>query len=1053
MGGSTFDRWSNYGGFVVIPTEAALPPDIQNLRPAKTGQFEYSYFPDVRAEPSWFVMSDPARDMSRPVLVALHREWMDGQDFTQVAERPRWSGRGKPRERVPAKVFHLGRALDAALEPMDRIAREFGKPEIEWTSEDQFAAIVTITDGVGKRYYASGPLVGNSGRNQISIGLPADIDGIVLPTGQTLNIFFDVYQNAASGHEFFGRLSTVLGPNTLHPGTTAGWAIRGLFRSGGMLGSLHPTRWPKSIDARIVDFCKVAGSFTQDTSAWVREADPDEVPHSTVDEAIRDLRGDYGDGTCPPERGVEIVNKAFGPVASPLSEFLQFSWDSVVEACGGDELQAALVAARLRVEKVTQQSREPEHQHDRTMARDFAVGLKVLAHYTDRQVVVRSQSLRNSDVYRLKRIAHLLRRFLTRDADSSKPTVAPSPTMRNIQAVALIRHCPWALAFFETADSVGLSFTRAAQELRVFHPGLVLAEQYSTYGKANRLQKKSVQGGSAFRLPDSQDVSELDFMQMSWQLRHGDLDEQGRAKDYFYDLGRRVAEADPKTSLQVDIEGAVELLVEEDADDVLHTLTVVASEVGDDEGAWRVLVTNASEGAMGHVRIGGSVETLWPRENRLYGQYVAGKSPSAFHEVETNACAVTVGVGAGGDIPLRLPRRAEEAPPPRVEGSNGEISPEMFVGRGDILSQITDLVAGDHGLEPQPVLLRGNRRVGKSTLARVAIRNGMDQGRLLGTDAKKVLFVDISSKIIGEAGIKEASKDLAKSIARWCESNIPELKGMDAHREQEKNYFTSLVHVFDWVDDYLDTRTTVPLGMVLDEFDGLMRLVGTADFDSVISLGKRRWQNVSFVATTQRWSYGYAPKEWAVFRVPGILTFDDLLQYFAPYSSGAATDLSMPLDPLGRIVLTPAALVELWRATDGRPYLWAQVHKFLARRRGQSRIADVPEVVQAIDAVAADDAFLAEFRNSDRRSLQSILTAGSDASLAGSRSGINSLVEDTISVEEADALMLFVDKTSVAKSRIEPEVLAHLIDRELVHVGPDDQAVLRGSIWLKALTG
>lgn len=374
----------------------------------------------------------------------------------------------------------------------------------------------------------------------------------------------------------------------------------------------------------------------------------------------------------------------------------------------------------------------------------------------------------------------------------------------------------------------------------------------------------------------------------------------------------------------------------------------------------------------------------------------------------------------GNRMPVSL--RVPDAVPilPFTETLIREQTP-LFMGRETEIERIFDQAQPDSTMRI-PILIWGNRRAGKTTMAWQAMDRAETQGLL---HAK--VFFDVY-KVVGEKKDKHVQRELTKKI----NSELKDLSDIQLPEPSD-----DFLEYLDELDDALAGRT---IGIILDEFDTLF----WRDSDSPIFKLVRRMSGISFknivlIGTTQRFSAKEAVlKDWIMIQCPSSLTWKDAIGFF----SGNLTESEKEL-VLNRLTVLPDQLVEDVAGRIGyRPYLWSKTYSRLSRNlkvsrdKGKGTVFPTTQTIEEMirKAVDSEPIFLLPFMSTKNIPTKDILR------------------EDRFSLEEKQLLAAIVENDEMTIHRKDVPghggytALSELIEREVVEPCVEDPDVYRISI-------
>lgn len=345
----------------------------------------------------------------------------------------------------------------------------------------------------------------------------------------------------------------------------------------------------------------------------------------------------------------------------------------------------------------------------------------------------------------------------------------------------------------------------------------------------------------------------------------------------------------------------------------------------------------------------------------------------------------------------------------------------LFMGREMEIERIFDQAQPGSTMRI-PILIWGNRRAGKTTMAWQAMDRAENQGLL---HAK--VFFDVY-KVVGEKKDKHVQRELTKKINA-------ELKDLpDIELPELSDDFLAYL---DELDEALAGRT---IGIILDEFDTLFwRDPESPIFKLVRRMSGISFRNIVLIGTTQRFSAKEAVlKDWIMIQCPSSLTWKDAIGFF----SGNLTEPEGELI-LNRLTVLPDQLTaDVVGRIGYRPYLWSKTYSRLSRNLKVSRDqgnGTVFPTSQTIEdnirkAVDSEPIFLLPFMSTKNIPVKDILR------------------EDRFSLDEKRLLAAIVDSPDMVIHRRDvPDhggytALSELIEREVVEACTENTDMYRISL-------
>ncbi len=288
--------------------------------------------------------------------------------------------------------------------------------------------------------------------------------------------------------------------------------------------------------------------------------------------------------------------------------------------------------------------------------------------------------------------------------------------------------------------------------------------------------------------------------------------------------------------------------------------------------------------------------------------------------------------------------------------SNVTIALPMFRGRTRELAAINHAAIDAAPHARKPVVIFGNRRAGKTTLAHRALRAAADKGTICAR-----LTIDVVDGV-GADGTTGAdlSARLASKLTRALRR---ELKKQDVELPDLGSEIDDFVDLLVELDEAWDPAVP-PLGLLLDELDSLFydREDGPV-YALAARLGNIGLRNIALLGTVQRHGHeANVLKEWHAVSCPATLTWKDAVEYFCGFlvEESKNPTVVVPYRP----VVPPGLLNSQVVARLGlRPYFWGQLFTRLeseASVSGQSLMDEDP-IRRAIDEIVENDTMLALF--------------------------------------------------------------------------------------------
>lgn len=368
--------------------------------------------------------------------------------------------------------------------------------------------------------------------------------------------------------------------------------------------------------------------------------------------------------------------------------------------------------------------------------------------------------------------------------------------------------------------------------------------------------------------------------------------------------------------------------------------------------------------------------------------------------------------------------------PPDTDGKS--IDPEMFVGRGRSLATLSAIVFPENPGDRRPALIRGNRRAGKTTLARQVFRQN---GHALAAWD----MIDVS-----QAKTTATFEGFVPALAEYLKERLSYALVLQANVELPKAVLDQVdpVRLLDALDMYLRHRGDVTVGLLLDEFDAMTYTQDPDVVNMVTRLTNSRWDHIALIATVQRHAREY--KEWHLESCPALVSSFDAVQYFSPHLvSGHPGTSANQLWAADRICVDQETLFEeILPRLSTRVALWHECYKYLrvAALQSGSFLPTRAEVASAIDQAVNNGQYLvALLQGVDRNSMTE------DAWLR----------EDRFSDDERLLIASFVGRRELQidylqrSGMVTDGTIASLRDREILAYADQDsgRVKLEGTIW------
>ncbi len=272
-----------------------------------------------------------------------------------------------------------------------------------------------------------------------------------------------------------------------------------------------------------------------------------------------------------------------------------------------------------------------------------------------------------------------------------------------------------------------------------------------------------------------------------------------------------------------------------------------------------------------------------------------------------------------------------------------QVDKRLFQGRMGELERIRDVMTrrGIH----TPIVIFGNRRAGKTSLAVHALRAGVDDG-VLATFVELDVIDGVGAHGSGAGAYpSKLARRLKTLVTRSAaQVNIP----LDLPEDDPIELLDELNS--QWPLD------SPPMGILLDELDSLFYSEpGSTLYTVCERLGNLRHENLVLIATVQRNSGSYiALKEWLPLPCGAKLSTEDAVAYFTDVLSDGM--VGVPGRPcIGFSALTNVVLARLGL----HPYFWGRLYHQLEFESSATRhvIHAHTAVSAAVDEILANDMF------------------------------------------------------------------------------------------------
>jgi hypothetical protein len=402
----------------------------------------------------------------------------------------------------------------------------------------------------------------------------------------------------------------------------------------------------------------------------------------------------------------------------------------------------------------------------------------------------------------------------------------------------------------------------------------------------------------------------------------------------------------------------------------------------------------------------------------------------------------------GCEIAVPVPDSAERVP----LGVTNLAGTDLFQGRHAELKVLEDCLTPSVPSARKNVVIFGNRRAGKTTLATHFLRGA--GSAMFG----KGLVIECSGSLLGDG--QDAPGALGEAFARKLGVALrrPGAGVPDQLRSailQELTRTRDFAQALDVVDELWEDTGLPPVLVLLDEFDTLLNHPGETGrrlTKFVATLGNQRYDHIGVTATVQRANYHLSLfKEWEPVRCTTVLTRQQGVDFFLPPGWGIpAPDGGPRVVTPNRPVLSPRAFQGLVEPALGlRPYFWARLLDLLNQALstgGSDRfIVSDEEVARCLATMSANDPYLSE-----------MFSAAHDDLDESER-----MRQDIFSVPELNVLAEFAESNTSHLSRqhleqsLGVQVAAigsqGLVDREWADFGKNRTVLLRGSVYMDFL--
>lgn len=376
----------------------------------------------------------------------------------------------------------------------------------------------------------------------------------------------------------------------------------------------------------------------------------------------------------------------------------------------------------------------------------------------------------------------------------------------------------------------------------------------------------------------------------------------------------------------------------------------------------RLMLTNRSETELLDVTVDGTLIHLGTRAtlNEVSRpDHRKGAPSSVAHAIDGHPKTVAIGHHGGIDVVPLPPKQPRQFP---ATGGTHTFDADYFVGRDGYIREIHAVTIDRPTNARRPVVIRGNRRSGKTSLAYHALLAAHRQGKIGTVVVWDVSKADSDPGRTGTSLVDTCLRALTRSCRR-VKAPLPPPEAADA---------VDLIQLFDILSAWIEATDQLPLGIVLDEFDSL---TGNPAAPQVVAemlseLPTAAWDNVIPVMTVQRHSDIGEAKGWHQIIIPVLLTVEDMASFFAPHlldpepipfeldTGGEASNLP-DVHQSNRYLVDMKVFTFLrWRLST-RPYFWGE---FLARIASTTsddvRILTEDEADAATVAVIHHDPYL-----------------------------------------------------------------------------------------------
>ena len=357
-------------------------------------------------------------------------------------------------------------------------------------------------------------------------------------------------------------------------------------------------------------------------------------------------------------------------------------------------------------------------------------------------------------------------------------------------------------------------------------------------------------------------------------------------------------------------------------------------------------------------------------------------------------------------------------PPPDLETDSAAagIATRYFIGRENEIANLRKYLLPRNRDARRPAVIHGNRRAGKTTLARHVLATAF---------ANREISANVSLDVIEGANASgTAAEGYPPRLAGALYRSIN--KGLSRAGIREVVLPTDIEDPVDFlveVDDLWPERRA-PLGLLLDELDSFFyHGRNTPLYGLATRLGNLQLRNIALLGTVQRHGHeANVLKEWGAVRCFATLPWGDALRYFSGVGEGPGSVVRPAYKP----IVSPSDVSRSIVSYLGyRPYFWGQLYSKL---EGVSFVSGKAIMSQEDIGPATEDMLLND-------TLLALFSQRSDG-----LSHTEARRQDVFTDDELAVLSLFCDapEDEVADARIskvfgaDRSAVSSLIEREML---------------------